>query len=317
MSQPIYVTAQPDSQYLLWQIELQAYNLYKLGQLKYYYPVVGYCYGKPTDYCQYLIDKGINIQLFKDDRKDKHYIPSIRPHVLNKFFLKNPELGKLVFYHDSDIIYREIPNFDILTKEDDPNWYFSNTISYIGYDYMISKGEEIFLELCKICNISPDIVKQNQNNSGGAQYLMKNVTSNLFAKVELQCTKMLDCMARHEPKFIKEHPDIPPIQKWCADMWAVLWNSLKVAQVRVHPELDFSWAVDPIKRWEQTKFLHMAGATSDDSGRLFYKGKYTHSLPFNEDFSSVLAGSPLSCSSKYVELINEYSTIRDTIKYDT
>ena len=49
----------------------------------------------------------------------------------------------------------------------------SDTISYIGYDYIKSKGDDILKTMLDIVGIDEDVVKNNQNNSGGAQYILK------------------------------------------------------------------------------------------------------------------------------------------------
>jgi len=304
----IFVTAQPDLTYLLWQVEVQAYNFYKLGQIKNYKPLVGYV-GQPSVYAKELIEKGIDIQLFPDTRTNKVYIPSIRPHLLSKFFTANPEMGAQVFYHDADIIFKMLPDFESLLA--DNIWYVSNTISYIGYNYVLSKGEAQLKQMADIVGISLDQVKANELNSGGAQYLFKNITSDFFNKVEIQGNELYKAMQLNEPHY--QGADKNPIQKWCADMWAILWNAFLVADVRVSKELDFCWATDPLIRWDHTKILHLAGATSNNNGTMFYKGEYINKLPFGVDLTFIEKQN--NCSAKYAQLLMEYSRIRNTIKY--
>jgi hypothetical protein len=76
------------------------------------------------------------IHFYKDERTSdqKVYVPSIRPHILKKFFQEFPELGKEVFYHDSDIFLVSVPDFTSLLH--DKFGYVSDTISYIGYNYL-------------------------------------------------------------------------------------------------------------------------------------------------------------------------------------
>jgi hypothetical protein len=83
-------------------------------------------------------------------------------------------------------------------------------------------------------------------------------------------------------------------------MWAVLWNGwLRGSETKVVPEMDFSWATDHIKRWEETTIFHNAGVV--EVGDKFYKGIYQNVLPysiednFNKDY----------CSSLYFNEIKE------------
>ena len=77
---------------------------------------------------------------------------------------KFPELrGETVFYHDSDIIFRELPDFDSMNQ--DMYWYLSDTVSYIGADYIKSKSADIFIDMCNLVKISPEVVESNQENS--------------------------------------------------------------------------------------------------------------------------------------------------------
>jgi hypothetical protein len=303
-----FITAQPDNQYLLWQVELQAYNLYKLGRLYDYVAVVGYK-DEPSEYVKQLKLKGINIELVPDTRKNVNYISTIRPHILKEFFRRYPGLGKAIFYYDSDVIFRELPNFDRMLKDD--VWYTSDTISYIGYNYILSKGEEQLKGMCNIVGISPENLKENERNSGGAQYLMKDIDYAYWNNVEHHSNLLFNYMDRYEHS---KNTATPPIQKWCADMWAVLWNGFNRSKVCVDSELTFSWAVDPPNRYYDTKLLHMAGATSDLNNTIFYKANYITRTPFDDDMINIIEANA-SCGRFYAELIQEYSKIRQDIKY--
>jgi hypothetical protein len=91
-----------------------------------------------------------------------------------------------------------------------------------------------------------------------------------------------------------------PIQKWCADMWAVLWMSLKRGnKVQISKELNFSWGTSPISDYESCKIFHNAGVTTS-SGGLFYKGEFINKNPFESDLSFVRKDM---ASFKYVEAI--------------
>ena len=100
------------------------------------------------------------------------YIPSIKQHLLAKHLERFPELQKQpIFLHDSDIALTRPINFDGLLE--DNIWYCSNTCSYLNYEYIMSKGRDVFEKMIEIADISEDIVRCNSRNSGGAQYLLK------------------------------------------------------------------------------------------------------------------------------------------------
>ena len=74
--------------------------------------------------------------------------------------------------------------------------------------------------------------------------------------------------------FINENEGF---QSWCADMWAVLWNLwVREKEVKVIPEMGFSWGPDPITKLETHPIYHNAGIVGTEQGGYpcFYKGKY-------------------------------------------
>lgn len=65
----------------------------------------------------------------------KVYPSSIRPHIIAKHFKTYPFLEKeVLFYHDSDIIFRTLPNWEELINDD--IWYCSDTRSYLDSNYI-------------------------------------------------------------------------------------------------------------------------------------------------------------------------------------
>lgn len=290
MSNLKYICVQPRLLYYAWQLEVMINNFLKHGV-------------NPDDmhilvaYSQDKNDKTNNLELvelynkltdafpsvnffyYEDDRVNPSYIPSVRPNILKKHFAKFPELEQsVIFYHDCDIVLTKSPNFNELLNDD--VWYMSDTNSYLNYDYIVSKGEDIYKKMCEIVGIDESIPKENRSNAGGAQYIMKNVNSNFWEKVELDCEELYKFFLKDEPKKLKLNPSYHPIQSWTSDMWAVLWNAWKLGnKTKLHPYLDFTWAPDPISRWDDNLIFHNAGVVSD--GNLFYKGKYLNTLPYN------------------------------------
>lgn len=204
------------------------------------------------------------------------YISSIRPNILKQHFKEYPETSnRAIFYHDCDIVFTKHPDFLHKYLDDDENWYVSDTISYIGYDYIISKGEDILDTMCQIVGIDKNLVKSKQKESGGAQYILKNVDWLFFHKMEKDCEKLYKDIMKINIDKRRENPQYHELQIWCSDMWCLLWNGwLRGYNTLVIPELNFCWATDDIKRWNETYIFHNAGVTNSTSKELFYKAEY-------------------------------------------
>ena len=277
----IFISAQPDNNYFHWQVAIYLNQFESLSIKPFCYAI--FCYDEtPSKEIKDLKKRGYNIFWYKDTRKDKTYIPNIRPHVLSKFFKQYPHLGKNVFYHDSDILFYKLPKFELLLN--DNICYLSDTISYIGSDYIIDCGKRyndrypdkmkedtILEEMCKIVNINSNIVKHNNNNSGGAQYLIKNIHYSYFNDIEENCNKLYD----YFNKLDKQYPIDHSIQKWTTGMWCDLWELWKRnKQTRIHDELSFSWATYTIEDVYKHNIFHLAGVTEENNTNIFYKAKY-------------------------------------------
>jgi hypothetical protein len=217
---------------------------------------------------------------YQDTRQQPiYYISSVRPNILKQHFEKYPELtNEVIFYHDCDIIFTKQPDWSPFLNDD--IWYLSNTNSYINYDYIISKGQDIYDKMCEIININPLIPQLMNSNSGGAQYIMKNVDAEYWDKVEKDSENLYHQISTLNNIKKAENPDYHELQIWCSDMWAVLWNGwLKGNETKVVPELNFSWATDSIEQWNKSIIYHNAGATCACGG-LFYKALFTNKLPY-------------------------------------
>lgn len=304
----VFMSVQPDVPYFHWQVEVMIHNFMKVGINPNWIEVIWAIDGNPSFEVLKLAQKYSNVRFFfyqKRITKNYGYIPILRPDALEQHFDKFPELrGEVVFYHDSDIIFRELPDFD--SMRGDHYWYLSDTISYIGANYIKSKSDQIFTEMCDIAKIDPDLVERNELNSGGAQYLMKGVTSEYWKYVKETALELYKYMASREETERSQLDSAAlksynPIQKWCSDMWAVLWGAWRSgAQVKLSKDLEFSWGTSSLEDYERYKIMHNAGVTGNQDGRLFYKGEFINRDPFESDFSKI---DPNSASSKYVEAI--------------
>jgi hypothetical protein len=111
-------------------------------------------------------------------------------------------------------------------------------------------------------------------------------------------------------EYEKSYPIPHHIQKWTADMWAVLWIYWKRGnQTRVHSELDFSWATGTVQDYHEKPIFHLAGVTDEDKRKHFFKGEYIHKDVFaeyrrNKTLFDYI--SPNSATTEYVKVIKEY-----------
>ena len=316
----IYVTAQPDVPYFHWQVELYVHNFKSLGiDPKQIHVIFSLPNGSKerTESSKRLDNLGCNIHFYKDNRNKKSYIPSIKPYLVSRWIKDYPKLGKLIFLHDADIIFRELPDFDSLLKDEIS--YLSDTIGYIGYNYIkdccdryerqypSSEKLQLLQEMCDVVGIDIDVVKENQPNSGGGQYLLKNTNFELWDKIYLDCTPLYDQMNDYQKRF----PINPgQIQFWTAEMWSMLWNIWKFGiETKVVKELEFSWATDTISRYEQTPILHMAGVTDNLKKTKFYKGEYINVNPIeklkeNPNHFDYIDSN--SCTIKYIDIMKDF-----------
>jgi len=319
MKDIVFVTAQPDVPYFHWQVKLYTHNFIEKGISPNDIHVIFSTLGnnKLSQGAEELKNIGINIYSYKDERVNKRYIPSIKPFLLYKWLEQYPEYGKCFFLHDADIIFRELPDFEKMMNDD--ICYLSDTIGYIGYDYIMdccrryesqhptSEKGQLLKEMADTIGISVDLIKENQKNSGGGQYIIKNTDYKLWEKIYLDSFTLYNNMLIYQRKF----PINPgQIQFWTAEMWSVLWNLwLHNFKTKVVNELSFSWATDSVDVYKKHTILHMAGVTDDLKKTKFYKGEFINIDPIKkliEDPTYFNYVDTKSSTIKYIEVMRSY-----------
>ena len=319
MKDIVFVTAQPDVPYFHWQVKLYTHNFIEKGidpnSIHVIFSTLGN--NKLSQGAEDLKKIGINIHSYKDERVNKRYIPSIKPFLLYKWLEQYPQYGKCFFLHDADIIFRELPDFEKMLNDD--ICYLSDTIGYIGYDYIMdccrryesqhptSEKGQLLKEMADTIGISVDLIKENQKNSGGGQYIIKNTDYKLWEKIYLDSFTLYNNMLIYQRKF----PINPgQIQFWTAEMWSVLWNLwLHNFKTKVVNELSFSWATDNVDVYKKHPILHMAGVTDDLKKTKFYKGEYINIDPIQkliEDPTYFDYVDIKSSTIKYIEVMRSY-----------
>ncbi len=321
----ILMCVQPCIKYYAWQIEVMLTNFESLDLHEHFEIQCLFAFNKNESDWEEKFDTILKVQhkyehianfyFYEDTRQYPiSYISSIRPNVLKQHFKEYTDIEeRSVFYHDCDIIFTKFPDFIDKYTQNDNNWYVSDTISYIGHDYILSKGEDVLDKMCDIVGINKSFVKNNQNNSGGCQYIMKRVDWHFFDKMEKDCERLFKEITELNNQKITEQrhttdPNNPisftpyhELQIWCADMWCILWGAwMRGFKTNIIPEMSFVWATDSIEVINEKYIFHNAGCTSSMSDTHFYKGAFINKYPFLHESETYLKDK---CSYMYFNLI--------------
>lgn len=361
----VFISAQPADLYFAWQVDVQLNNFRKFGYSDKAHVLVFLKQGEQVPkFWRALMNKYTEAQFFfaqDTDRIESHYIvnfkypPLLRPWILKEYFKENPSLTKAaLFYHDSDIVFTKKLDFSPFI-EDDINYLSwtgdkSRGDNYLNYNYFERKKNQVdatklqqYLEadplkkFAEMFDLSTETIKANNEKTGGAQYILKDINPKFWADVFDGCLFIKIGMHNYNQKYFEGgHPqerENNGFQAWCADMWSVLWNLWKRGrQTECPPELDFCWATDPIARWDETYIYHDAGKTEgtdlfnkkgpwvDHPEDFFKQGTkrqvacYASNLatPFEDDLSWV---NKNFCSWKYVQEIEETKNSNVKNKY--
>jgi hypothetical protein len=203
---------------------------------------------EPSNDLKKLAEK-YNVHFYKDTRNRKYYPPSLKPHLIWKYLKDNPT--DRFFLHDSDILFRKLPDF---TRFSDNKIYLSDTKSYIGYQYLLdccqrykekfpqTQDRELIRWMMDEVGIPIDLIEKMDENAGGAQYIFSNQDWRVWKKIERDAQAIYDKMTMYQKVYPLSNN---PVQFWTAEMWAVLWNLWFFEyETKITKELDFSWASD-------------------------------------------------------------------------
>lgn len=322
----ILMCAQPDEEYFVWQLNVMIANFVKFGISKEeIHILISY---DPTRGVRNNMKKfaeisknNANFYFYPDTRLNKRYLSTIRPHIIKKHYRAFPMLEKkAIFYHDSDIIFTTGIPPKLNEMGEDGIIYVSDASSYLNVNYILSKGNNLLSEMCTVLNIHEDLVRENDNSAGGAQYVLKNLNYEFWNIVEEDSLKLFNYFKANEKKQFnrqkllenKEKPSL--ITSWCADMWAILWNLYKSHEVKISKDLDFCWPHDSMENWFQKYIFHNAGITEDIKTKYFYKAKHYLYSPYDVDFSYV---PKTVCDFNYIEAVQKCSVNLDKYLDDT
>ena len=292
--------AQPATEQYAWQTEVNLETSLRLGYNGNYIDVVAAYDGAIPESWLKLQQKYPYVRFFfyKNTMEVRNYQPAIQAHVLAKHFEAHPELkDDAIFFHDCDFIFTKYFDFSKFLYDD--TWYFSDTVSYVGADYIESKGKGLLEGMCSVVGLCACKVRAEKANSGGAQKLMKNVDAAYWREVEEDSVNLYNWLLQEKDKYgDKERNDI---QIWTASMWSELWNAWKCKHtVRIPEEFNFTWATDHIAKWDTNSFFHNAGVMDSHNG-MFFKGAYVDKHPYGDSLSL----DDQRCSKKYYDIVQE------------
>jgi len=296
----IYLCAQPNDFYFIWQVEILIFNLKNLGvNPSKIHVLLGYdpSIGINSEWNDFVNKNShlASFHFYSDTRESKKYLSSIRPHIIKKHLKKYPKIAESrILYHDSDIIFRKLPDLDKL--KDKNIWYVSDTRNYTGIDYIVDKGcTNLLSEMCNEIEISEDIVRKNDHSSGGAQYIINNTNPEFWHNVEKDSEKLYKLVESYLNRVVDENYKLTgkkkndtlyeKMQAWIADMWAILWNAWKLEiKTEITDELSFCLTRSSIDEWNKTTLLHYTGYFTPNS---FNKTNFQYFYPYYEDLNHV------------------------------
>ena len=284
-----------DHPYYLWQCLVQINNFMKYGYDEDTVYIISSLSPSPILQSMMNCEKiKSKFFIYKDERQGSNYPVSLRHHILHKFYIDHPEYNKeTVLLMDPDVVFTK--KMDFTEMINDEYWHLSDTRSYVNSNAIKSKSNKLFNEMCDLVGVSSKEITDNDDNAGGAQYLMKNINADFFKKTYDDSEKLYTHMKNNESTGV---------QCWIADMWSLLWNGVYFGhKLKINKELEFCWPKNHIKRWHETNIFHNAGITGD-SDTHFSKITYQVS-PFNKELYS----KDDNCTFMYIKEIKETEQI--------
>ena len=279
-----FLFAQPAKKRFAWELHTVINSLSKLGVDK---KDIILLFAKEDD--SVLMEfNDCKVYSYEDDRFDKSYIPSIKPYLFYRYLSEDSERENETYvYLDSDTVILDLEAFKVpVTKS---RWYCSDTISYIGLDYIksVTNSSRMLEVMTDAIKVPIEWLESIQNNSGGAQWVIKNPRAGYWHDVYVNSIVLYQAISPLETT----------LQKWTAEMWAQLWTMYHYGITpKVSKKLDFAWSTDD--ELGNKKIIHNAGVTEDMD--LFFKGIYLDTPPLealNQESGKV--------SDRYVQIVKE------------
>ncbi|WP_461217369.1 hypothetical protein [Lactococcus cremoris] len=279
-----FLFAQPAKKRFAWELHTVINSLSKLGVDK---KDIILLFAKEDD--SVLMEfNDCKVYSYEDDRFDKSYIPSIKPYLFYRYLSEDSERENETYvYLDSDTVILDLEAFKVPATKS--RWYCSDTISYIGLDYIksVTNSSRTLEVMTDAIKVPIEWLESIQNNSGGAQWVIKNPRAGYWHDVYVNSIVLYRAI----------EPLETTLQKWTAEMWAQLWTMYHYGITpKVSKKLDFAWSTDD--ELGNKKIIHNAGVTEDMD--LFFKGIYLDTPPLG-----VLNQESGKVSDRYVQIVKE------------
>lgn len=297
----LFVTTQPDSDYYIWQIQVQLTNFKKFGSEDKCIVIFGFNPTIGVNPKVYDLEKKTRATiLYYPDNRDlssRLYSPSIRPHLLKQLYERDYNLiiDKNFLYLDCDVIFTQYPIFSKLNTE--KCVHISDTSNHISFDKIKKKNKILFEEMCRSVGISSYVVDKNKGSAGGIVFLFKKYNYfdyEFWNKVERDSNSVYKLMLVSNDKYSR-------FELITANKWALLWNLWLIGyDTKTSTELGVTLATDPIENWGMYNLFNNAGVTNENSHYLFNKSDFREKTPFFADHSHV---SEKYTSYKYIQEI--------------
>jgi len=284
-----YICAQPENIYYRWQIDTMINSFLQNGVQESDIIILSNTESKEFDI---LKEKYLQVNFHRYYSPSHRYQPAIKPYLMHLYFKDHPH-NEQYFYHDSDIVLTTpLPQFE-------SGIFMSDTISYIGHTYIKSKGQEVVDLICKTVGLNEEVLIEQQENSGGCQFVFNTLPSDLWKQAYEYSLKLYNNLGKYNTDNQELYKDTYPIQVWTAEMWGTIYAMWYYGYYgKVDSRLDFAWATDNISKLENTYILHNAGVSNQV--KHFRKFKYTNKLP-----PCNLRIDETKCSSYYYAKVKE------------
>lgn len=281
-----------------------------------------------------------------------HYKPVYRFWLLQEHF-KKVELP-YIFYTDTDIILTKYLDFTKFAqgdinylswtgnKERTDNYlwqpYFDSKIEKVKVDSLERyKKLDVLARLGYITGTTKEVITENNDNTGGAQYLLKNINSQFWTDCFNVCCEIKLYLSDINQNFMQgataQERENNGFQSFTSDMLALLYTLWKYNKKTECPvELDFAWSTDRIERLKEVYILHNAGITAEANVKvafekeyieapLFFKGEYQDYTPWDrEEKLNTIINNPISsqfANKAYVEEILKAKHLNNATKQST
>lgn len=284
-----YICAQPETLYYKWQVDTMINSFLQNNVSESDIIILS---NKETMEFDTLKEKYKKVNFLSYKIPIQKYQPAIKPYLMYLYF-KDHQQKEQYFYHDCDIVLtKSLPEFE-------NGVFMSNTVSYIGYKYIESKGQEVVDLVCNTVGIEEKILKERQEDSGGCQFVFPTLPAELWKKAYDDSYRLWENITAYNIENADKYKNTFPLQVWTAEMWATLYAMWHYGYYgKVDPRLDFAWSTDDISKIQDVAILHNAGVTEQKD--LFRKFNYIKKIPPCD-----LEINESRCSSYYYKKVKE------------